>query len=195
MKYNIIAILFIMLLSSSCAMRSGHYVKSTNGQWTFVKENHGFMHGFFNPRVDDTDFDYADSGKFLWPVPSSKKVSSYFGARRGRHHDGIDIPAKTGSSIIASADGTVVHSGTMRGYGKVVVVKHPGGYHTIYAHNSSNIASKGQKVSQGEVIAKVGSSGRSSGPHLHFEVRKQNKVTNPAKYLEWVERSRLADRR
>jgi len=180
------------MISSSCAMKSGFYTKQGN-KWVFVTKKTGFMNYFANPRVDDSNFNYQDSGMFHWPVPSSTRISSYFGTRHGRHHDGIDIPAKRGSSVTASAAGTVKFSGKMRGYGNVVVLVHDGGYHTVYGHNSRNIARKGQKVSQGEVIARVGSTGRSSGPHVHFEIRKNNKVSNPSKYLEMVKR--IANRR
>lgn len=190
-KSNIIILFLIILVTSSCAMKSGFY-KKQGKKWVFVTKKTGFMNYFENPRVDDTRFDYSASDKFLWPVPSSKRISSYFGPRNGRHHDGIDIPAKSGTAIVSAADGKVVHSGWMRGYGRVIVVKHPTGYHSVYAHNSKNIAKKGQKVSQGEVIAKVGNSGRSRGAHLHFEIRKNNKVSNPDKYLSWVKRYRFA---
>ncbi len=190
-KSNIIILFLIAFVTSSCAMKSGYY-KRQGKKWVFVSKKTGFINYFANPRVDDSTFDYSASDKFMWPVPSSKRISSYFGPRNGRHHDGIDIPAKTGTSIIAAADGKVTHSGWMRGYGRVVVVKHPNGYHSVYAHNSKNIVRKGQKVSQGEVIAKVGNSGRSRGAHLHFEIRKKNKVSNPDRYLSWVKRYRLA---
>jgi murein DD-endopeptidase MepM/ murein hydrolase activator NlpD len=187
-----ILILLTLVLTSSCAMRSGHYVQK-NGKWTFVTKNIGFLNYFENPRVDNTTFDYKDTGKFKWPVPASKRISSFFGPRHGRHHDGIDIAAKRGATIIAAADGKVKFSGKMRGYGNVIVLEHKGGYHTVYAHNSRNIARKGQGISQGEVIGKVGSTGRSSGPHLHFEIRRNNKVANPGKYIEWI--GRVAKRR
>lgn len=190
-KSNIIILFLIAMVTSSCAMKSGYY-KRQGKKWVFVSKKSGFMNYFTNPRVDDSNFDYGVSDKFMWPVPSSKRISSYFGSRHGRHHDGIDIPAKKGTSVIAAADGKVVHSGWMRGYGRVIIVKHSTGYHSVYAHNSKNIVRKGQKVSQGEVIAKIGSSGRSTGPHLHFEIRKKNKVSDPAKYLSWVKRYRLA---
>lgn len=192
LKSNIISIFVLLVLSTSCAMKSGYYTKQGN-KWVFVTKKTGFMNYFANPRVDDSNFNYQDSGMFRWPVPSSTRISSYFGPRHGRHHDGIDIPAKRGSAVTASASGTVKFSGKMRGYGNVVVLKHDGGYHTVYGHNSRNIARKGQRVAQGEVIAKVGSTGRSSGPHVHFEIRKNNKVSNPSKYLEMVKR--IANRR
>ena len=185
-----IILLFILLLGlASCAHHSsGRYVYK-NGKWVFQNSKIGFSnipHTESN-RVDNRE--YADTeGLFAWPVPSSKKVSSFFGVRHGKHHDGIDIPAVTGTSIIASREGVVSFSGRMRGYGRVVIIKHSDNYHTVYAHNNRNYVSKGQKVSRGEVIAKVGSSGRSSGPHLHFEIRRNNRVRNPARYLARLQR-------
>ena len=187
LKSNFLLIILLSLFGTSCAMKSGYYVKQGK-KWVFVSKKTGFMNHLANPRVDDSNFNYHDTGAFKWPVPGSKRISSFFGPRHGRHHDGIDIAAKRGTSIIASAGGVIKHSGRMRGYGNVVVIRHPNGYHTVYAHNSKNIVRKGQKVSQGEVIAKVGSTGRSTGPHLHFEIRKNNKVSNPDKYLNWVKR-------
>ena len=155
-------ILFILL--SSCAHRSGRYVFQ-GGKWVFQSERIGFNYALDDlGRVDDSKYAFADDSMFIWPVPSSKKVSSHFGMRKGRHHDGVDIPAVTGSHIVASASGKVIISGKMRGYGNVVVIKHDDGFHTVYAHNSKNFVNKGQKVSQGEVIGKVGSTGRSTGP-------------------------------
>lgn len=183
MKATHLSLILMTCLIVSCSHRSGNYVLK-NGQWVFKKSQAGFYrHGFDFDRVDNRQYKYIDDGMFIWPVPSAKKVSSHFGKRRGRHHDGVDIPAVTGTSIVASADGVVSVEGRMRGYGRIIVIKHSNGYHTVYAHNSKHYVRKGQKVSQGEVIAKVGSSGRSSGPHLHFEIRKNNKVRNPAYYL------------
>ena len=190
-KKRILQLIFayslVTILVSCAHHRSGRYV-FTDGKWVFKSSKVGFaFNGLDFGRIDNSHYAFND-GKFIWPVPSSKKVSSHFGVRRGRHHDGIDIPAVTGTSIIASANGTVVASGKMSGYGRVVVVKHAGGYHTVYAHNSKNYVRNGQKVSQGEVIAKVGNSGRSTGPHLHFEIRRKNKVRNPAYYLARLRR-------
>lgn len=187
---NKLLLFLIPIIFFGCAMKSGRYIQQ-NGKWVFVPEKIGFMHNFANPRVDNTPVGKEVTGRFLWPVPSSKKISSFFGPRKGKHHDGIDIPAPVGSSIVASDDGEVMFSGRLRGYGKVVVIKHDGNHNTVYAHNSKHFVKKGQKVSKGEVIAKVGLTGRTSGPHLHFEIRKNNKVRNPASYLSTVKR-RLA---
>lgn len=167
----------------SCAgHRSGKYVQK-NGQWVFVPSKIGFKSRLADARVDTSNYDYLDTGEFIWPVPASKRVSSHFGKRGSGHHDGVDIVADRGTHIIASAGGVVSFVGSMRGYGKTVILKHKDGHHTVYAHTNRYFVSKGQKVSQGEVIAKVGNTGRSSGPHLHFEIRKNNRVRNPAGYL------------
>lgn len=181
---NIISFFALSMMFVSCAHhRSGKYVYS-GGKWVFKKTNIGFLSGGYDGgRVDNSPYEYKDYGKFIWPVPGSKKVSSFFGKRGRKHHDGVDIPAVSGTNIIASAPGKVVFSGKMRGYGNIVVIKHKNGYHTVYAHNRKHYVKKGQSVSQGEVIAQVGNTGRSSGPHLHFEIRRNNKVRNPALYL------------
>tara|TARA_B100001971_G_C18268046_1_gene596669 strand:- start:107393 stop:107950 length:558 start_codon:yes stop_codon:yes gene_type:complete len=173
-----ILFLLSLFIFTSCAMRSGRYVYS-NGKWVFKSSNVGL----FN-EGGGYSTDYRATGDFIWPVPSSKKISSHFGKRGSRRHEGIDIPARHGSNILAARGGKVTFSGRMRGYGNIVVVKHDGGYHTVYAHNSKNYAKKGQRVSTGEVIALVGNTGRSTGSHLHFEVRKNNVNQNPMAYYK-----------
>jgi murein DD-endopeptidase MepM/ murein hydrolase activator NlpD len=192
MKYFLLLLLIILTSSCSQMMRSGQYVKK-NGKWVFVESRGGIMNFFKNP-VRESVESYADipEGKFLWPVPHSKRISSFYGSRGRRHHDGIDIPAPRGTDIVASEDGEVIFSGNMKGYGKLIVIKHDDGYHTVYAHNSKNSVSKGEEVKRGEAIAEVGNTGRSSGPHLHFEIRKNNKVRDPAYYLPLVKRVQLA---
>jgi murein DD-endopeptidase MepM/ murein hydrolase activator NlpD len=118
---------------------------------------------------------------FAWPVRG--KLSSKFGSRWGKKHEGIDITARTGTPIFASESGRVVISGRMRGYGKVVVVKHAGKYKTLYAHASRLVVKKGAFVERGQKIAEVGSTGRSTGPHLHFEVLRSDTAQNPMGYL------------
>lgn len=120
--------------------------------------------------------------KFLWPVPKHSKISSLYGKRNGRNHDGIDIPAPTGTKIIAAQEGVVVYSGNkLRGYGNLTIISH-GEYLSVYAHAKKNLKRKGDKVQKGEMIALVGSTGRSSGPHLHFEIRKKNKPIDPLNF-------------
>ena len=183
-QLNFFYSIFLLLIAVSCAHhRSGRYVLES-GEWVFKRSQAGFLEsGIHLGPVDEEAYNFRADGRFIWPVPSSKKVSSHFGKRNGRHHDGIDIPAITGTHIVASAGGTVTVASWLKGYGKIIVLKHSGGYHTVYAHNSRHFVKRGQKVSQGEVIAKVGSTGRSSGSHLHFEIRRKNKVRNPKFYL------------
>ena len=120
--------------------------------------------------------------EFAWPVRG--RPSSGFGWRRGRRHEGIDVPAKRGTPVYAAESGRVIHSGGGLGaYGKVVILKHSGRYSTVYAHNQKNLVRKGDFVEKGELIAKVGSSGNASGPHLHFEVRRDRRPHNPIAYL------------
>jgi murein DD-endopeptidase MepM/ murein hydrolase activator NlpD len=130
--------------------------------------------------------DYASlgTGRFLWPVPNFSRVSSHFGPRGRKHHDGIDIPAPRGTPIIAADTGVVIYSDNgIRGYGNMIVIAHGDDIFTVYAHNRKNIAKKGSRVDKGEKIAEVGNTGRSTGPHLHFEIRVKNKVRNPAQFL------------
>jgi len=118
---------------------------------------------------------------FIWPV--SGTVVSGFGWRWGRMHEGIDITAPMGASGWAAAAGTVIYSGWLGGYGLLVVVDHGNGLATAYAHNSSLLVGVGQRVSQGETISLVGSTGNSSGPHVHFEVRANGAAVDPLFYL------------
>lgn len=128
-------------------------------------------------------------GKLGWPLPGHYKISSGYGRRNhpifkvSRLHTGIDIPAATGTTIVAAADGTVIFSGRYAGYGNLILVDHGGKIVTGYAHCSRLLKSKGAKVTKGQAIAKVGSTGFSTGPHLHFEVRKNGNFTNP---IGWV---------
>lgn len=99
-------------------------------------------------------------------------------------HGGVDLKAKTGTKIMAAKSGVVAFAGRMSGYGKIVIIKHDNGYETRYAHLSRISVKKGQKVSTKECIALSGATGRVTGPHLHFEIRKNGRVVNPLKYLK-----------
>ncbi len=118
-----------------------------------------------------------------WPARGA--LTSGYGWRWGRMHRGIDIAAPTGTPIVAAAPGIVTYADwNSGGYGNLVEIQHPNGSLTVYAHNSQILVREGQKVSQGELIAKMGSTGRSTGPHLHFEIHpKGNGAVNPMAYL------------
>ena len=121
------------------------------------------------------------AGRLTWPLRG--RITSMYGWRRGRHHDGIDIAARMGKPIVAAANGTVIFSGWRSGYGRMVVIQHNRWLKTVYGHTSRNYVRKGETVKQGQVIALVGSTGRSTGPHLHFEVRNAIGALDPMRYL------------
>ncbi len=122
-------------------------------------------------------------GKLVLQWPVTGTVTSHFGRRKGRAHDGIDIGAPMGTQVRAAADGDVVFADTHRGYGNVVILRHADGVMTIYAHHQKNLVLAGQRVRQGDPIAQVGSTGRASGPHLHFEVRQRAQPHDPLRFL------------
>lgn len=123
----------------------------------------------------------------IWPIEGF--ITSRFGGRadpftgRNEQHKGIDISARTGTPIYAPGKGTVIFSGVENGYGHTVLVQHGGGITTRYAHMSRRAVTEGQTVQRGDVIGYVGSTGRSSGPHLHYEVRLNGVNVDPLRYI------------
>lgn len=128
-------------------------------------------------------------GTFMWPVPGNYRVSSGYVDRTSpifgtaEFHTGIDIPANYGTSVVAAADGVVITAGWVNGYGNTVMISHGSGLVTLYGHNSSLVVSKGDSVKKGQTVAKVGSTGYSTGNHCHFEVRKDGDHVDPNIYL------------
>lgn len=128
-------------------------------------------------------------GAYLWPCPSSRTITSNYGYRvhpvsgKKKLHSGMDIGASYGSAVVAAAGGTVIMSKYYGGYGNCIIIDHGGGVSTLYGHMSSLIAKTGQTVSAGQTIGKVGSTGVSTGNHLHFEVRINGSTVNPANYV------------
>lgn len=120
--------------------------------------------------------------QFAWPVWSGT-VTSGFGMRHGAMHDGIDIAAPAGTPVHAAGSGVVIYVGRLHGYGNTVIIRHADSYVTVYAHDEANLVREGQRVTRGEEIAEIGSSGRTTGPNLHFEVRYNNLAYNPLSYL------------
>jgi murein DD-endopeptidase MepM/ murein hydrolase activator NlpD len=211
LTWIIIFLLFISLVGCS-HLKSGHYITLKNSDtletlsqdfkvpaWQLELSNQGkpFKTGkpYFIPLKRGLISHKSNSpaaakilalsDDFTWPVPSSKTVSSNFGKRWGRRHEGIDIPARTGANILATQGGVVVYSGSkIGGYGNITVISHPGGFFSVYAHADKNYTMKGQKVHKGQVIALVGTTGRSTGPHLHFEIRHDSVAIDPKRLLK-----------
>ncbi len=204
-----LCLMFLLLTSSCSTVSSGHYVQLTkntslddlakdlgvstwllkkanagrkiaSGSWVFVPLPRGVLANMSNSPMKQM----LNSGELMWPVPSSKRLSSKFGKRWGRTHEGVDIPARVGASILASDDGVVVYSGRgIGGYGNLTVISHEGGLFTVYAHAKKNFTSKGDVVYRGQVIAQVGMTGRTTGPHLHYEVRYNSKAVDPMNFI------------
>ena len=132
----------------------------------------------------------VSNGYFLWPTPSCTYITSHFAPQRVnpvtgklRPHTGTDIGAQYGANIIAAAGGTVRFAGWNGGYGNCAIIDHGGGVSTLYAHMSSLLVSAGQYVSGGDLVGRVGSTGNSTGPHLHFEVLINGTAVNPMQYF------------
>lgn len=128
-----------------------------------------------SPEFDGRALDLA------WPVDG--RIISPFGKRRGGWHAGMDIKAEMGTPILAAAPGVVISSGQERAYGRVIRIEHDNGFVTVYAHNLENLVEVGDRVTGGTIIATVGRTGRTSTPHLHFEIRHEGMVYNPLHLL------------
>ncbi|QJW48186.1 peptidoglycan DD-metalloendopeptidase family protein [bacterium BFN5] len=129
----------------------------------------------------------SSTGTLIWPAagpitsPYGWRTHPIFGTQR--YHSGIDIGADYGDTVSAADGGVVIYADWMGGYGKAVIIDHGGGISTLYAHNSELLVSEGQRVRKGEAISRVGSTGYSTGPHLHFEVRENGSPVSPMGYL------------
>ena len=138
--------------------------------------------------VVNQDTQIISSGS--WPVPGHFTISSSYGYRihpifnTNKAHTGIDIPAPTGTPAVSIDSGKVIFSGVQSGYGNTVMIQHDDGKVTLYAHNSELLVSVGQRVQKGQVVSKIGSTGNSTGPHLHFEVRINGNHVNPVSYIK-----------
>ncbi len=148
------------------------------------KRNHGGSSTSIGKSKGKSGSSIAPKNKvvFRWPVEGV--LTSGFGPRHGKMHTGIDISAPQGTPIVAAAAGTVIYSdNTQRGFGNMVLIQHDHGFYTVYAHNQFNSVHKGDRVRKGDVIGKVGQTGRTTGPHVHFEIRYHKQPIDPLEYL------------
>lgn len=126
----------------------------------------------------------VDPRKLIWPVETPNR-SSGFGNRFGGHHNGLDFACPSKTIVVATMDGTVVRSQWMGGFGNAVVIRHKDGTETTYAHNTKVLVRIGDDVKRGQVIALSGNTGRSTGPHVHLEVRYENVPLDPEDFLQY----------
>jgi murein DD-endopeptidase MepM/ murein hydrolase activator NlpD len=135
---------------------------------------------------------YDSSVSVKFQMPASGRISSEFGSRfhpidkKMKFHGGIDIAIPTGTTVKAAAEGIVTFAGWRGGYGNTVIIQHADGSETLYAHNSKLLVAEGQKITAGSPISLSGSTGKSTGPHLHFELRRNGELVNPSKFLSNV---------
>jgi len=140
--------------------------------------------------IDDVAAEQGEKSKiaykkldFIWPVEG--KITNVFEEAESRRHQGIDISSPIGTPIKASNAGKVIYSNnTIKGYGNLVILRHSEEYVTVYAHNQVNLVEERAWVEKGQVIGKVGQTGRATGPHLHFEIRRNNKGMDPLLFLK-----------
>lgn len=186
-KRVFIAVVFgLTLLLNGCA--SGRYYSDRNGDRRARTDRIPAKQSSYRVRgTDETGvLTSAQQAKLrnrtrMWRWPTNEVVvTSNFGSRSGEYHDGIDLRARSGTEVRASFDGKVIYSGSkISGYGRMIVIRHEGKLSTVYAHNSKLYVKAGARVRRGQLIALSGNTGRSSGPHVHFEVREGVTAINP----------------
>lgn len=140
-------------------------------------------------RLENTEDTISiDVSSFCFPLPNHYRVTSEFGFRRARHHYGIDLKLNIGDSVVSAFDGMVRIAKTQKGgYGKYVVIRHNNGLETVYGHFNKILVTEGQTVKAGELIGEGGNTGRSTGPHLHFEVRYLGQAVNPRDVIDFMD--------
>lgn len=158
----------------------------------FLTENPNFLNTFIkNGKIELT----PQEQKYKISFPVSGRITSSFGLRRDpidgklRHHKGVDIAVPEGTTVKPILPGKVVYSGNCSKYGNCVIIEHENGIQTVYAHNSKNLVQRGEEVTPDTVIALSGSTGRVTGPHLHFEVRREGTPVNPLAMINNLEKS------
>ena len=176
-------------LVASLADSVNSYSEELERQWDemdAINAELSEIYGIERPPVQRPTGD-PDNGSFIWPIPGVYTVSSKYGYRWGRLHAGVDLSNGNtyGRAIVASRSGVIIaRRSSSSGYGKYLIIDHGDGYTTLYAHCSELLVSEGDYVTQGQTIAKAGSSGNSTGAHLHFEIRINGNAVDPLPYIQ-----------
>ncbi len=155
---------------------------SAVGKYLFIPYSDRFLELLKSRGISRSSIQSAED-EFLWPIQDVTNISSVLGFRGKRFHTGVDIPAPRGTAIRASMGGRVIYSGYMSGYGNTVELEHRNNFITRYSHNAANLVQKGEFVRKGQVISFVGSTGNSTGNHLHFEIRCLDVPLDPLDFL------------
>ncbi len=129
------------------------------------------------------NFVYKSKSEYIWPVEGIDRITSAFGMRWGTFHNGVDLPKRKGTPVIAAMDGKVISASYSGGYGNSIYVECRNNFYTRYSHNSVMLVKKGDYIRKGQIIAFLGSTGNSTGNHLHFEIRYKNIPLNPLDFL------------
>ena len=150
--------------------------------YVFVPFSEKYLQELENSGVVRKSIESKDT-EFIWPLDGIGRVSSPFGQRNKNFHAGIDIPIAKGTPVLAAMDGKVVSCAYTGGHGNSILVAHKNNFYTRYSHNSEMIVKPGDEVKKGQIIALAGSTGNSTGPHLHFEIRFNDIPLNPLDFL------------
>ncbi len=157
-------------------------IRSAGGQYLFIPYSEKHIQQLESQGICRKTTECREN-QFIWPVDGVNQLTSVFGLRWGEMHEGLDMPVPKGTIIRAARSGKVIASGYSGGYGKEILIEHRDNYITRYAHNSVNFVKEGDFVKQGQVIGLVGSSGNSTGSHLHFEIRSNDIPLDPLDLL------------
>ncbi len=156
--------------------------KDPVGTYIFIPYSEKYIQSLIEKGITRTVRESSDD-EFLWPIEKVMNISSVLGFRGGKFHSGMDIPAERGVPVRASMDGRVIFSGYLSGFGNTIEIEHRNNFITRYAHNSYNFVKKGEFVKKGQYISCVGSTGNSTGNHLHYEIRCIDVPLDPLDFL------------
>ncbi|MBN1499387.1 MAG: M23 family metallopeptidase [Spirochaetes bacterium] len=168
-------------ISAVKSLNSDFNEKQISGYY-FIPYSESYIESLKEKGIERKEVTLAD-GYYLWPVHDVMRITSTLGPRWGRFHAGLDIAAVPGTIVVAAMEGMVIKAEYESGYGNVIVIEHRNKFTTKYAHNKATFVKVGDFIQKGQIISLVGSTGRSTGPHLHFEVRCNNIPLEPMDFL------------